>query len=131
MRSSTIAAAVSLLDRVVDTSTHNTMRSSQISMSGMPTGKSYMGWWGSMGGPKQKGIVTYSVSPYRQRAFQGVISGWIFNGTRRLIQQSAYFLVPLSIGYGVYSWGSKKYAYNNSKEGHHAMHMAEHAAANH
>lgn len=30
-----------------------------------------------------------------------------------------------SPGYGVYTWGKAKYAYYNSKEGHHAMHLAE------
>ncbi|KAJ1301040.1 hypothetical protein OPQ81_003461 [Rhizoctonia solani] len=39
------------------------MRPTNVAMSGMPVGKSWMGWWGNFAGPKQKGIVTYGISP--------------------------------------------------------------------
>ncbi|GHJ90345.1 hypothetical protein NliqN6_6747 [Naganishia liquefaciens] len=91
----------------------------------MPTGKAYIGWWGNMGGPKQKGVVTYSVSPFRQRALKGTLHGYIFNGYSRAMRQAPYMLIPFGVGYAVYAWASEKSAYYNSKEGHHAMAMAE------
>ncbi|ELU38657.1 UcrQ domain-containing protein [Rhizoctonia solani AG-1 IA] len=39
------------------------MRPTNVAMSGMPTGKSWMGWWGDFAGPKQKGVISYSVFP--------------------------------------------------------------------
>ncbi|CAG8471249.1 5669_t:CDS:2 [Ambispora gerdemannii] len=53
-------------------------------------------WWGFLGGPVQRGIVTYSLSPYEQRAFAGA----------------------LKYGYGVYRWGTERYHYLHSKAGH-------------
>ncbi|CAD6567990.1 MAG: ubiquinol--cytochrome-c reductase subunit 8 [Tremellales sp. Tagirdzhanova-0007] len=100
------------------------MRPTLRAMSGMPEPKHYIGWWGDMGGPKQKGIVQYSLSPYQQRAMKGVFSGYLFNGFSRLAGQMPYWIVPFAIAYGTYTWGSNKYAYYNSKEGHHAMAQA-------
>ncbi|KAL1412436.1 Cytochrome b-c1 complex subunit 8, mitochondrial [Vanrija albida] len=102
------------------------MRPSTIVRSGMPTGKTWSGWWGDMKGPKQKGIYTYSVSPFAQRPFAGALNGYVFWGFRRIAQQVPYFIVPFATGYAVYLWGYNKYAYYNSKEGHHAIHEAEH-----
>lgn len=93
-----------------------------------------------MGGPQQKGVVQYSaflvryirqgadrelvahvslltaMSPFRQRAFKGVFSGYVFNGYARAMKQAPYMVIPFAIGYAVYSWSSSKYAYYNSKE---------------
>ncbi|KAF9516046.1 hypothetical protein BS47DRAFT_1293115 [Hydnum rufescens UP504] len=77
-----------------------------------------MGWWGDMGGPKQKGITSYTISPFRQRAMKGVLTGYIFNGYARIISQAPYFFVPLALGYGTYVWANKTDHYNNSKAGH-------------
>jgi len=77
-----------------------------------------MGWWGHMGGPAQKGIVTYSLSPFQQRAFKGVVSGYLFNGYTRIAAQVPYFFVPLATAYGIYVWANKTDEYNNSKAGH-------------
>ncbi|KAK1923158.1 cytochrome b-c1 complex subunit 8 [Papiliotrema laurentii] len=92
---------------------------------GMPGPKTYIGWWGDMKGPTQKGVIQYSLSPYRQRPFAGAIQGYVFNGFSRIMQQAPYWIIPFTLGYGVYTWGKAKYAYYNSKEGHHAMHLAE------
>lgn len=90
-----------------------------------------------MGGPAQKGIVTYcmwslttylctryslthpiipesypsnwhlcllficcvvALSPFQQRAFKGVVSGYLFNGYTRIAAQVPYFFVPLATG---------------------------------
>ncbi|KAK4689664.1 ubiquinol-cytochrome c reductase subunit 8, partial [Tremellales sp. Uapishka_1] len=37
------------------------MRVTAPAHSGMPSGKAYIGWWGDLGGPKQKGIVQYGI----------------------------------------------------------------------
>lgn len=37
---------------------------------GPPSGKTYMGWWGHMGVPKQKGITSYAVSPLAQSHYK-------------------------------------------------------------
>ncbi|KAI9137237.1 hypothetical protein BKA69DRAFT_1099044 [Paraphysoderma sedebokerense] len=32
------------------------------------------GWWGALGGLPQNGVVSYAISPFRQRAFKGFMS---------------------------------------------------------
>ncbi|KAM0788092.1 hypothetical protein ACM66B_001261 [Microbotryomycetes sp. NB124-2] len=97
------------------------MRPSAPVASGMPTSNSqkhpFMGWWGDMGGPKQKGITQYSVSPFRQSVFRGALKGYVTNGYKRLAQQSIYFAVPIAVGYGILSWAIKDNHFRNSKHG--------------
>merc|ERR1711890_82922 len=85
--------------------------------SGMPTGSKYMGWWGDMGGPTQKGIQQYIVSPFRQQPMRGAFAHWAKNGYRRLAQQAVYFAVPLGLGYAVIQWAVKDNHLRNSKHG--------------
>ncbi|PWN98414.1 putative ubiquinol-cytochrome c reductase complex 11 kDa protein [Tilletiopsis washingtonensis] len=94
------------------------MRPTAPAHSGMPTGTKYMGWWGAMGGPKQKGIVQYSISPFQQNPMAGALKGYLFFGYKRIMAQVPYFAVPFGIGYAIYSWGVKKNEWYNSKEGH-------------
>ncbi|KAF8512756.1 cytochrome b-c1 complex subunit 8 [Hysterangium stoloniferum] len=82
------------------------MRPSSAARSGMPER------------PKQKGIIQYSMSPFRQRAFAGALHGYIFNGYKRIAANLPYCILPIAIGYGVYSWGKSHYEYLNSKAGH-------------
>ncbi len=76
------------------------------------------------------------ISPFKQRAFAGAFTGYLFNGYRRIIAQTPYFVIPFATGqrrtlglqraiadattahagYAVYSWAAKKSAYYNSKE---------------
>ncbi|GAA5998640.1 ubiquinol--cytochrome-c reductase subunit 8 [Rhodotorula paludigena] len=93
------------------------MHASSSVHSGMPTGSKWMGWWGDMGGPKQKGIVTYTVSPFRQAPMRGAWKHWTVRGYHRLAQQAIYFAVPIGMGYGLISWAIKDNALRNSKEG--------------
>lgn len=74
-----------------------------------------------MGGPRQKGVVTYSaslnlgqksaggltrslvltftaLSPQRQRAFKGVFHGYLFNGISRFFRQAPYIFLPAGVG---------------------------------
>ncbi|GAA5966983.1 hypothetical protein JCM8115_003780 [Rhodotorula mucilaginosa] len=93
------------------------MRASSTVFSGMPTGPKYMGWWGDMGGPTQKGINQYIVSPFRQQPMRGAFAHWAKNGYRRLAQQAVYFAVPLGLGYAVIQWAVKDNHLRNSKHG--------------
>jgi len=96
------------------------MRPSAVAHSAMPQGKAYIGWWGDMGGPAQKGIYTYMQSSYKQRPFAGAFHGYLFNGYKRIAAQAPYFAIPFAVGYGVYIWGRHTAEYLESKEGHHA-----------
>jgi ubiquinol-cytochrome c reductase subunit 8 len=39
-----------------------------------------------------------ALAPLQQRAFKGVIHGWIFNGYSRLAAQFPYFSIPIGVG---------------------------------
>ncbi|KAI0037094.1 cytochrome b-c1 complex subunit 8 [Vararia minispora EC-137] len=86
----------------------------------MPGPKVYNVWWGDYahGTKLQKGIVQYTVSPFYANPTKNMFRDWLFNGTRRLGQQLPYWSIPFAIGYAVYTWGNKRYAWQNSKEGH-------------
>ncbi|KAG9040845.1 ubiquinol--cytochrome-c reductase subunit 8 [Tulasnella sp. UAMH 9824] len=94
------------------------MRPSAVSHSSMPSGKAYIGWWGDMGGPAQKGIYTYMQSSYKQRAFAGALHGYLFWGYKRIAAQAPYFAIPVAAGYGTYVWAKNKAEYLASKAGH-------------
>jgi hypothetical protein len=42
--------------------------------------------------------VTTALSPFRQRAAKGMITGYIFNGYRRLSSQFIYWSIPFALG---------------------------------
>jgi len=95
------------------------MRPSAVRMGDMPGPRVYNLWWGTKdGAQKQAGVVTYSVSPFRQRALKGVFRGYLFNGYRRLAAQAGYWIVPVVIGYSTYAWAKKHDEWQNSKAGH-------------
>ncbi|KAG1802071.1 cytochrome b-c1 complex subunit 8 [Suillus plorans] len=97
------------------------MRPTATRLDGMPGAKSFSPWWGDTSIHKQRGVVVYTVSPFRQRGSKAVIRGWLFNGYRRLAAQVPYWIVPFAIGYGTYTWGNSRYAWQNSKAGHIAL----------
>ncbi|KAG9528603.1 hypothetical protein E4T50_00470 [Aureobasidium sp. EXF-12298] len=77
----------------------------------------YMGWWGSLGSPPQRGIITYSMAQNRQRALAGTAHAAIFNTYRRTKGQILYWAVPMLIGYELMNWASEHNEYLNSKQG--------------
>ncbi|EIM87271.1 uncharacterized protein STEHIDRAFT_130709 [Stereum hirsutum FP-91666 SS1] len=83
-------------------------------------------WWGDKEGGIQKirGVTTYTVSPFRQRAASHMFSGYLFNGYRRLSKQFIFWSIPVAVGYSTYAWAKKTDAWMSSKEGHLAL--AEH-----
>ncbi|PCH37490.1 hypothetical protein WOLCODRAFT_109965 [Wolfiporia cocos MD-104 SS10] len=98
------------------------MRATDIRRSDMPGPKVYNIWWGDRELPKQKGIIQYSMSPFRQRATHNILRNWLFNGYRRLSGQVGYWIVPFGIMYGTYTWAKRYDVWQNSKEGHLALH---------
>ncbi|RIB08552.1 ubiquinol-cytochrome c oxidoreductase [Gigaspora rosea] len=72
-------------------------------------------WWGNLGGPVQRHIVTYSISPYKQRLFVGALSHGVFNTYRRVSSQAFYVGVPVFIGLLIYYKGSERHEYYSTK----------------
>ncbi|GAA98843.1 uncharacterized protein L969DRAFT_51318 [Mixia osmundae IAM 14324] len=59
------------------------MHSTAIVQSGMPTGKSYLSYWGEAK-MKQKGVIQYGISPYRQAPMRGAVTHALFSGVGRI-----------------------------------------------
>ncbi|KZP32423.1 hypothetical protein FIBSPDRAFT_518278 [Athelia psychrophila] len=100
------------------------MRSSSVRKSEMPGGKTFISWWGDISDNRRKsrGVITYSQSPFRQNPMTGALRGYLFNGTRRLASQLPYWIVPVAIGYGTYTWAKSRDEWQNSKAGHLTLH---------
>ncbi|ODV87018.1 hypothetical protein CANARDRAFT_6577 [[Candida] arabinofermentans NRRL YB-2248] len=64
----------------------------------------YMGWWGSMGSPKQKYIAQYTVSPYAQSPLKGSLEKAFFNTFRRTKAQFFYVVAPAIFVWEVWAW---------------------------
>ncbi|KAF2104431.1 hypothetical protein NA57DRAFT_70637 [Rhizodiscina lignyota] len=77
----------------------------------------YMGWWGSLGSPAQKGVTTYALSPNRLSPLAGTTNAAIFNVWRRFKNQVLFFAPPLLAGYYLMSWATERNEYLNSKHG--------------
>ncbi|CAO1635211.1 unnamed protein product [Sympodiomycopsis kandeliae] len=90
---------------------------SQAVHSGMPTGKKYMGWWGAMGGPQQKGITSYTISANEQQPMRGALRQYLFYGYKRTMKLAPKFVIPFLAGYGLIAWAKERNHYLNSKAG--------------
>ncbi|KAI9261222.1 UcrQ family protein [Helicostylum pulchrum] len=86
-------------------------------MGGPAGGKKYMGWWGHMGGPTQRGVVTYMLSPFEQKPFAGAAHNAVFNTARRVSSQVPYIGLAFGLGYLIYYQSNKTHAYLTSKVG--------------
>jgi len=71
-----------------------------------------------MGGPLQKGIVQTTTSPFRHRPMAGAFRGYLFYGYKRIAGHMPYVIVPVAIGYSIYSWAKSYDAWQVSKAGH-------------
>ncbi|XP_074651228.1 cytochrome b-c1 complex subunit 8-like [Tubulanus polymorphus] len=67
-------------------------------------------------GIKVYGIVQYSLSPFEQRAFAGILKNGIPNTFRRVKGQIFRFMPPLVVAYLVYDWGTKENARFSRKD---------------
>ncbi|CCH60376.1 hypothetical protein TBLA_0C05780 [Henningerozyma blattae CBS 6284] len=84
---------------------------------GGPEAKTYMGWWGHLGSPKQKGITSYAVSPYAQKPLNGAFHNAFFNSWRRFRSQILFVAIPAGI---YWAWWCNARDYNEylyTKEG--------------
>ncbi|KAF6844080.1 ubiquinol-cytochrome c reductase complex ubiquinone-binding protein [Colletotrichum musicola] len=90
------------------------MRPTQALASGpsVPHGKygHHLGWWGHIGGEKQRGIITYGLAPNRQNPFAGAAHDAVFNTWRRFSAQVLYFLPPLVAGWYIMDWATHRSA---------------------
>ncbi|KAL2757985.1 hypothetical protein ACRALDRAFT_1068444 [Sodiomyces alcalophilus JCM 7366] len=97
------------------------MRPTQVLRGGgdVPLGKygSYIGPWGATGGQKQRGIITYGLSPNRQNPFAGAGHDAIFNTFRRFRSQVLYIAPPFIAAYYIMDWATERNQYLNSKAG--------------
>ena len=69
-----------------------------------------MGWWGNLGSPPQKGIVSYTLSANRQRPLAGAMHAAVFNSWRRFKGQVLYVAPPFIVAYLAMDWAIKEYA---------------------
>ncbi|PVV04888.1 hypothetical protein BB560_000600 [Smittium megazygosporum] len=81
-------------------------------------GEGYSGIWGDMKGPKERGFVSYRLSPTYMKPFKGWISQGPVNVLRRASAQVPYILPAVFLLWGVTYYGKTKYAYLHSKAGH-------------
>ncbi|GAB6025907.1 hypothetical protein CHUAL_011879 [Chamberlinius hualienensis] len=58
---------------------------------------------------KMRGIITYKLSPYEQRAFAGLFSQGIPNVIRRFRHQVFVVAPPFIGGYLLYNWAEKEH----------------------
>ncbi|KAI4123082.1 MAG: hypothetical protein LQ338_005453 [Usnochroma carphineum] len=61
----------------------------------------------------QKGIITYALSPNRQKPMAGATNAAIFNTYRRCKTQFLYVVPPFAAAYLLMNWAIEKYGYNS------------------
>ncbi|NWU16447.1 QCR8 protein, partial [Cephalopterus ornatus] len=54
-------------------------------------------------------VITYSLSPFEQRAIPNVFSHGVPNVMRRFTSQVWKVVPPLAVGYLIYSWGTEEF----------------------
>ncbi|NXK65221.1 QCR8 protein, partial [Sylvietta virens] len=54
-------------------------------------------------------VITYSLSPFEQRALPNVLSHGIPNMGRRFASQVLKVVPPLAVSYLIYSWGTQEF----------------------
>lgn len=86
-------------------------------MGGATGPKTYMGWWGNIGSPKQKYITSYTVSPYQTKPFKGALYNAVFNTFRRTKNQVLFIVIPAVIVWNVWAKARDYNEYLYTKEG--------------
>lgn len=61
-----------------------------------------------LGGQKQRGIITYGLSPNRQNPFAGAANDAIFNTFRRFRSQVLYIAPPFIAAYYIMEWATER-----------------------
>ncbi|KAH8671103.1 UcrQ family protein [Xylariales sp. PMI_506] len=97
------------------------MRPTQALMGGggAPLGRfnKYLGEWGNFGGMKQRGIISYGLSPNAQNPLAGAAHAAVFNTWRRFSKQVLYWAPPCVFFYYAMDWAIHRNHYLNSKAG--------------
>ncbi len=62
-----------------------------------------------LGTQKQRGIISYGVTPNRLNPLAGTAHDAVFNTWRRFSKQVLYFAPPILLGYYVLNWAIEKY----------------------
>lgn len=86
--------------------------------------KTFMGWWGNMGSPKQKYITMYTVSPYATKPLKGNLHNAIFNVYRRVKNQALYVIIPGVIVWNVWAKARDYNEYLYTKAGREDLEIA-------
>ena len=64
--------------------------------------------------------ITFTISPFEQRAFAKFFKDGVPNTIRRFVEEVPYVLPPMLLAYGVYSWTNAESARLHRKaSGHH------------
>jgi len=71
--------------------------------------------WGKLG--KVNAHVYYSLSPYEQKAFAGVVSKGIPNLARRFMDEIGFIAPPFIAGYFIYRWAKSNHEFRHTKAG--------------
>ncbi|OAK93835.1 UcrQ-domain-containing protein [Phaeosphaeriaceae sp. SRC1lsM3a] len=80
----------------------------------------HIGSWGNPyegGGRPGKGVVTYAMSPNRQRPMATFIGKGFWNVVRRSRNQILYTVPPFLVAYATMQWAIEKNEFYNSKAG--------------
>ena len=67
-----------------------------------------------IGGMKQKGIISYGISPNRQNPLAGTAHDAVFNVFRRVSSQFLYWGPSLVFGYYIMNWAVERYVMSSS-----------------
>ncbi|XP_027574291.1 cytochrome b-c1 complex subunit 8 [Pipra filicauda] len=54
-------------------------------------------------------VITYSLSPFEQRAIPNMFSHGVPNVMRRFTSQVLKVVPPFAVGYLIYSWGTEEF----------------------
>lgn len=79
--------------------------------------KTYTGWWGSLGSPKQKYVTTYTVSPFATKPLKDNAYNAVFNVFRRSKNQVLFLVIPGVIVWNVWAKARDYNEYLYTKEG--------------
>lgn len=79
--------------------------------------RTYQGWWGNLGSPKQKYVTTYTVSPHATKPLKGALNNAVFNVFRRTKNQALFIILPGVIVWNVYAQARDHNEYLYTKAG--------------
>ncbi|KAJ1512773.1 ubiquinol--cytochrome-c reductase subunit 8 [Coelomomyces lativittatus] len=81
-------------------------------------------WWGDLCKPheQQNGVITYQLSPFRQKAFGGFFKKGFHNQARKFKIHAPYIIPPFVLGYFVLTKAIELNEFYHSKASGHGGH---------